>query len=445
MAIEYTRVGDATIAYETLGEDGPPVIYLAEAVSNLAMIDTLPQAARFFERLSRFCRLTRFDRRGTGLSDQAQVAAFQDYVDDVEALRLAIGEEQVHLLGSGQGGQVALAYAAQYPEHVRKVIVANTTVGNVIDPEKAPTPDNTFSGVLQVDMAFFEQDPGKAMQLLADVTFPDGPTDIRKWYASYLRACLRPRGLQHWFARVLQQDLRDSLPQVRASTLILYVTEVAGLAFEALPAHAAYMLQHIPEAQSIKLVGVAPLLYAREETAVQTLSLTEEFFTGTIQHSADRRFVVVLFTDIVESTAQQQERGDRGWRDLLARYEAETTLIVNQYNGWVVKFQGDGVMACFELLSTGLRAALALVRNATEFGVEIRAGLNAGEAFIVGDDLYGGCINLAARVSAAAGPSEILVSQAASRLVDGSQFSFAPIGERDLKGIGPTEIVRLES
>jgi pimeloyl-ACP methyl ester carboxylesterase len=67
----YTKSTDGTsLAYQILGESGPVVLFVPGAISNLMLADAQPAAARLYERLSRFCRLVRFDKRGTGLSDR---------------------------------------------------------------------------------------------------------------------------------------------------------------------------------------------------------------------------------------------------------------------------------------------------------------------------------------------------------------------------------------
>ena len=104
---------------------------------------------------------------------------------------------------------------------------------------------------------------------------------------------------------------------------------------------------------------------------------------------------------------------------------------------------GDGVMAAFPAPGQALRAGKALVEEAQALGVEIRAGLHAGEAYEMGEDLSGTCVNIAARVSAVAGPSEILTTEVVRGMVEGGGFAFDDAGEHDLKGIGPRRLVRL--
>ena len=125
-------------------------------------------------------------------------------------------------------------------------------------------------------------------------------------------------------------------------------------------------------------------------------------------HTADRVMTTVLFTDIVDSTAAQQRIGDEAWRTLRKSFEANSRRLVEQFGGRVVQFTGDGVMAAFPAASQALRAARALADDARGLGVEIRAGVHAGEAYTVEDQLFGTCVTVAARVAAAAGPGELL-------------------------------------
>ena len=79
----YAQSGDVNIAYQVLGKGEFDVVYVPGAVSNVDLIWSDPARARFFQRLSRFCRLIIFDKRGTGASDAAPVADLETRIDDV--------------------------------------------------------------------------------------------------------------------------------------------------------------------------------------------------------------------------------------------------------------------------------------------------------------------------------------------------------------------------
>jgi len=71
-----------------------------------------------------------------------------------------------------------------------------------------------------------------------------------------------------------------------------------------------------------------------------------------------------------------------------------------------------------------------------EIGIAVRAGIHTGEiAFTAGDDIGGIAVNIAQRVSACAGPGEVLVSRTVVDLVTGSGIAFDDRGEQELKGL----------
>jgi class 3 adenylate cyclase len=71
-------------------------------------------------------------------------------------------------------------------------------------------------------------------------------------------------------------------------------------------------------------------------------------------------------------------------------------------------------------------------------GIEVRAGLHTGEIEMRGTDVAGLAVHIGARVAAAAGPSEVLVSGAVPPLVVGSGIAFADRGEHELRGVPGT-------
>src|SRR5262245_27386498 len=103
----------------------------------------------------------------------------------------------------------------------------------------------------------------------------------------------------------------------------------------------------------------------------------EEFFTGTVHHSAERRLTTMLFTDIVDLTAQQRARGDHAWRNVRQLHETSTRRITEQFGGRLVQIEGDGAMMEFQTAGEALRAARTQVDATRELGIHIRAGLHA--------------------------------------------------------------------
>ncbi len=149
-----------------------------------------------------------------------------------------------------------------------------------------------------------------------------------------------------------------------------------------------------------------------------------------------RTWVAVLFTDIVDSTPLNQRVGDESWARLLAAHRAMVRAAVADHGGTEVGTQGDGFLVRFATPDQAAACALDLQRRleverrdhpAAEPGadraadrrgdaagtpaIHVRMGLHAGEAMDDDDDLIGRVVNLAARVTAAAEPDEILVTE----------------------------------
>ena len=144
----------------------------------------------------------------------------------------------------------------------------------------------------------------------------------------------------------------------------------------------------------------------------------------------------MLFTDIVGSTDTAARLGDRRWRDLLDRYDAIVAAEVERFRGRLIKTTGDGALATFDGPAGAIRCASALRDSAQTLDLQLRQGIHIGEVERRGSDIGGIAeLNLAARVQAAAGPDEVLVTRTVADLVAGSDIEFQDRGEHELRGI----------
>ncbi|HUP82598.1 MAG TPA: adenylate/guanylate cyclase domain-containing protein [Candidatus Limnocylindria bacterium] len=161
--------------------------------------------------------------------------------------------------------------------------------------------------------------------------------------------------------------------------------------------------------------------------------------------SGERRLATILFTDLVGSTSMANQMGDKAWREVLAEYLATVRRSLENHRGREIGTTGDGVMAVFDSPAHAAHCALDLARDATDLGLQQRAGLHTGEVEFAGEEVRGIAVHLAARVSAAAGPGELLVSSTANALLLGSGLKATSRGIHDLKGIEqPVELFSVE-
>jgi class 3 adenylate cyclase len=148
-----------------------------------------------------------------------------------------------------------------------------------------------------------------------------------------------------------------------------------------------------------------------------------------------RALATILFVDIVRSTEKAARMGDRRWSEVMNHYYALVRRELRAASGKEVTTTGDGVLATFEAAVKAIRCASAIRESVRTLGLEIKAGLHAGEYQMVGDELVGIAIHIGARVAAKAAASEVLVSSAVKSLVPRSGIVFIDRGHHRLKGI----------
>jgi class 3 adenylate cyclase len=150
---------------------------------------------------------------------------------------------------------------------------------------------------------------------------------------------------------------------------------------------------------------------------------------------AGRALAPVLFTDIAGSTKRAREVGDRRWGELLDAHDRLARELVDRFGGRLGKSTGDGVLAIFDRPGRGIGCATSLRNRLRGIGVEIRAGLHTGEVQFRGTDVGGIAVHIAARVMAAAGAGEVLVSGTVHDLVTGSDYVLEDRGAHALRGV----------
>jgi class 3 adenylate cyclase len=225
-------------------------------------------------------------------------------------------------------------------------------------------------------------------------------------------------------------DIRRLLGSIRVPTLLLHRV---GDRF--IDVHTSrYMVQRIPGARLVELPGDDHLPFLGDQDAV--VALAQEFLTGALPiPDPDRMLATVLFTDIVESTRLATGLGDRRWHRTLEAHNQVVRSNLARFRGREVKTTGDGFLATFDGPARAIRAAQAIRAELAEHGLQIRVGLHTGEVEVVGDDVGGIAVHIAARVLAKAGASEILCSRTVKDLVAGAGFGFTDRGTHRLKGV----------
>jgi class 3 adenylate cyclase len=147
-----------------------------------------------------------------------------------------------------------------------------------------------------------------------------------------------------------------------------------------------------------------------------------------------RVLVTLLFCDVVSSTAEAARVGDAAWRDLLSQYFEAVRAKLEHFGGREVKTTGDGMLVTFDGSARAIQCAAAIRNIAREHGLRLRVGVHVGEVELVGSDIRGVSVHQAARIMAAAGPDEILVSDLTRTLAGAAGLAFEDRGTHVLKG-----------
>jgi class 3 adenylate cyclase len=262
---------------------------------------------------------------------------------------------------------------------------------------------------------------------------PDMPwnEEIRATWARMERLAASPRTLALMMPLVAEMDVRALLPTVRVPTLVVQHADDPMI----LPEWGKYVADHISGAKYVELPGRNVYHFVEPEWRASFQEIAE-FLTGhQADVSDDRVLATVLFTDIVDSTRCAAEMGDRDWHALLDAHDAVVRAQLNRFRGREVNTSGDGFLAMFDGPQRAIRCAMAIRDAVQALGIEVRAGLHTGECEVRRDDIGGIAVQTGARVSALAGPNDVLVSSTLRDLVIGSGLEFEERGTHELKGV----------
>jgi class 3 adenylate cyclase len=419
IATRYAHSGDASIAYQVVGDGPIDLVVVNGPASHLEIAWEEPSTARAFTRLASFSRLVLFDRRGTGLSDPViEPPTLEQQMDDLRAVLDHIGIERTALFGASDLGLCAL-YAATHPGSVTALVLSSV----------APRGSATITPEVRERFLEAVEDhwgDGTLMPLWAPSQV--GNRAFEDWWARMQRSAVSPSVARQLIDMISQIDLRAVLPTIRVPTLVTHHSDDRYVRVE-LGREVASL---IPGARFIEYPGTDT--YGWLDDAA--LDDGEEFLTGSRgSGEADRVLATVLFTDIVGSTAHASRLGDGRWRSLLDEHNDLVRGRLTQWRGTEVKTIGDGFLATFDGPARAVRCAAEIVDHAESLGLSVRTGVHTGECERVGDDVAGIAVHIGARVMATAQGGEVLASSTVKDLVVGSGLRFADRGRHALKGV----------
>src|SRR6266508_69964 len=428
--IRYADSGGLQIAYQVIGDGPLDVVFAADWANNLELMWENPQTERFLRRFTNYARLILFDMRGMGLSDPVEdLPPIEAWMEDVRAVMSAVGSRRAALVGHGHAGQLCILVAAARPELTEALVTVNSfaRLARAEDYPWGLPPAAQEAALKAIEAAW-----GTCSVMYSALTpqFADLAW-AKERLARFERASGSPRRAAQKQRLVFDVDIRDVLPAVSVPTLVVQSRGNRWIR----PGHGRYLAEHIPRARYLESPGEGHWPWVAED-AEAFMDEVEEFLTGARRSAElDRVLATVAFTDIVGSTAIASQVGDRRWRDLLDVHGSVARREIDTARGRLVKLTGDGLLATFDGPARAIRCVAAIERLLTPIGLRMRAALHTGEIELLGDDIGGIAVHIAARLLGLSGPGEVLVSSTVKDLVVGSGITFEDRGAHALKGV----------
>jgi pimeloyl-ACP methyl ester carboxylesterase len=415
----YAKSGDVSIAYQVLGSGPIDLIYVPGWVSHLEYGWEEPSVARFCRRLASFSRLILFDKRGTGMSDQStDLPTLEQRMDDVRAVMEAVGCERAVVFGMSEGGNMAMLFAATYPERTIALITFGVFAKRVYDADYpwAPTPEERqkFYDAIEHEWGGPLGVEDLAPSMAHDERF-------RNWWASYQRRSASPRAALSLARLNTSIDVRHVLPAIRVPTLVLHRRDD----LDSNIAEGRYIASHIPGAKLVELPGADHLIFVGDQDSI--FKEVEDF----VRNVNTTGEVDSVLATILSIASNRIEDG----RKALASLRSLATRETEWFKGRVVASPETTFCATFDGPIRAIRAARA-IRDAVPESTEVKIGLHTGLCEIRGENASGKAVELSREVAARATPGQILLTNTVMDLVSGAGITVSDEGTCKLEGIG---------
>ena len=416
----YAKSGDINVAYQVIGDGPIDLIYVPGWVSHLEYGWEEPSLALFYRRLASLSRLILFDKRGTGLSDQStNVPTLEQRMDDVRAVMEAVDSDRAVVFGMSEGGNMAMLFAATYPERTIALITFGVFAKRIYDPDYpwAPTPEerqkfydaiqNEWGGPLGVD--------DLAPSVAHDERF-------RNWWATYQRRSASPRAALSLARLNTSIDVRHVLPAIRVPTLVLH----RGGDRDSHVDEGRYIASQIPAAKFVELPGDDHLIFVGDQDA---MFREIETFVGNVNDPGEVDSVLATILSVALPSDKVKAAAEK-----LATIQSAAKRETDWFKGRVVASREDPFCAMFDGPIRALRAARA-IRDALAGIDEIKIGLHTGICDVRGDEVSGNAVEISREVAARAEAGQILLTNTVMDLVSGSDITVVDKGTCRFDGL----------
>jgi class 3 adenylate cyclase len=243
------------------------------------------------------------------------------------------------------------------------------------------------------------------------------------------RHFMAPSTALEWIAVESETDVTAILPLVRCPTVLIDHDDASTDSAE------ARHIQRLMPGSELALLGGERAGLVFSDLAAVTDVVRGAIDLANTTTTPKSILGSVLFTDIVGSTERLASIGDQKWTELLAQHHVLVRAAIGRWGGVEHDTAGDSFYATFDGPARAIRCARDIVERIQALGLEIRAGIHAGELEYVDGKYAGLAVAIGARIAATAGRSEVLISRTVKDLTAGSGFDLEDRGVRELKGV----------
>jgi class 3 adenylate cyclase/pimeloyl-ACP methyl ester carboxylesterase len=420
----------AGLAYQVFGAGPGEFVYYGSEIMHLDLLWADPHAEANLAAVARNGRLALFQRRGLGLSDRIDyVPTLEQQADDILAVMDAAGMQRAVLGAPGSACGPAALVAARYPERVAGLCLwlpfPQAIDGSCDDPWAGEAEVAHMAEV--IDNVAENWGRGRTMDLWnAEMRSANN----RRLMAMLERSSMSPAEARAHWDWSTGLDITHLLPAIQVPTRVLI--QDRGI----IPVSAAErMVEQMPDANLHVMPAPAPGSSIGEAYYPVVMHLLE-LGLGPRKAAEDNRFFgTVLFTDVVASTKLLTELGDEGYHHVRAAHEHAVRSAVSDADGQVLSVTGDGTFSVLDMPGAAVRCAERIAREARASGIGVRCGVHTGELQREVANATGLNVHVGARVMAAAGAGEVVVSRTVRDMVVGSGLEFERIGKKRLDGV----------
>jgi pimeloyl-ACP methyl ester carboxylesterase/DNA-binding SARP family transcriptional activator len=266
--------GGSSIAYQCIGDGEVTIVSVPPMAQNIEMAWEWPAIRRMFEGFATFCRFVPFDKRGTGMSNRnLDIPRLDERIDELSAVFDHAGIDRSFVMGTSEGGPMALVFAATYPGRVQGVILESSSAFLGPPGDEATDGRDAF-------WSRFVSTWGTSESITVDLFAPSlaGDGEFRSWHQRYERNAASRDAIGTLVDLAWQMDARGVLHRIECPVLILHRVGDLVVPIESARETCGLLLSHGVDVELVEMPGADHFLYAADLGLA--LGAIERFTTG---------------------------------------------------------------------------------------------------------------------------------------------------------------------